>query len=358
MMLRWWVIVVVMGWVGRCEGWAQAAEKLPETAVGVSLVPGDRKGAVNSLSDSQLEQTLQTLKEKFVHPGAVGEKELQRARLEGILERLGGGVSLGIGVGQESKKAGHPFLAEVIDGRATYIRLGEVNADSLAQMDAVLQGLKEKKISAVIVDLRSVGYGADFEVVAEMGRRFSPKGKVLFRLEKPSAKQERIFTASQDPVFTGILVVLVDGRTAGAAEVLASVLRGAAGALVVGSPTMGQPLEYAIFPLGDGVELRVAVAEAVASDGKRSFPGGVQPDLVVGMPEEELDEIFRGSAESGVSDFVFEKERPRMNEAALISNMNPELEAGGEGNVAKPKPIDKVLQRAVDIVTAMKVLQK
>jgi len=332
---------------------------LPETTSPVPLAPGDKKGAVNSLSDSQLEQTIQTLKEKFVTPSAVTDKEMLRAKLDGLLLRLGNGASLEVGAPAEQKKIPHRFLAEVIDGRAVYIRLGEVNADSLPQIDAVLLGLTEKKISAVILDLRSVPYTQDFETAAEIARRFSPKGKVLFRLEKPSAKQERIFTANQDPIVSGVLVVLTDSKTAGAAEVVASVLRASAGALIIGSPTAGQPVEFASFSLGDGVNLQVAVAEAVSADNRKAFPNGVQPDLLLALPEEELEEIFRASAESGVGDFVFEKEQPRMNEAALISNLNPELEAASpNGEQKKIHLIDKVLQRAVDIVTAMKFLQK
>jgi hypothetical protein len=61
--------------------------------------------------------------------------------------------------------------------------------------------------------------------------------------------------------------------------------------------------------------------------------------------------------------FVFENERPHMNEAALLAGRNPELEAMEAAqrrgrNQEKPLPRDPVLQRALDVVTSLAIYQK
>jgi hypothetical protein len=319
-----------------------------------SATPEDRQALINTLGETQIEAATNALREGFVQPLALSERELRRAQFSGLLERLGPGAHLEM-ESDEAVRAGTPFLGEVIDGRIGYIRLHAVDAADLAQMDALLADFVQKNIPAVILDLRGVDFGSDFEAAAEMARRFAPKGQLLFRLDRPGAKQERLFTANQDPVFNGKVVVLTGPGTAGAAEVLAGVLRNVSDAILLGQTTAGKPVEYQILPLGGGLRLRFAVAEAALGNDQRFFQRGLEPDLWIDSDPEKEREIFRLSSERGVSDFIFEKERPRMNEAALIANSNPEIEASGSPQTSAP--LDQPLQRAVDIVTALQLFQ-
>lgn len=314
----------------------------------------DPLSIINILGETQIEAATNALREGFVQPSALGERELRRAQFAGLLQRLGTGVELGLD-SEKKSAAATPFLGEIIDGRIGYLRPQAINAGDLAQLDALLADFSQKNIQAVILDLRGVEFGSDFEAAAEMARRFTPKGTLLFRLDRPGAKQERLFTANQDPVFQGILVVLTGPRTAGAAEVVAGVLRISANAILLGDTTAGTPVEYQVLQLGGGVVMRFAVAEAVLGNDQRFFQKGLAVDLRVESDPVQEQEIFRLSAERGVSDFVFEKERPRMNEAALIANANPEIESSSSPQTAPL--LDKPLQRAVDIVTAMQLFQ-
>jgi C-terminal processing protease CtpA/Prc len=193
---------------------------------------------------------------------------------------------------------------------------------------------------------------ANYELAAAFAKRFSPKGKVLFSIEKPSAKQERIFTSDQDPAFSGILVVLTDQENAGGAEALAATLRENAHAMIVGATTRGQAVEFADVPLGEGKILRVAVAQVTLPGAKAIFPRGVKPDIAAALSPALQSRIFAQSKEKGVSQFVFEDERPQLNEAALVANTNPEIDPA---NLRRnPDEVwDTVLQRGVDLVTAI-----
>jgi len=339
-------------------------EALPVEAPTPPPLPTNPRELLNLLSDAQLEQATKTLQENFLNPSAMNEREMRRARLEGLLGRLGPGAEILPSKKAEKHTLRHPFLAEIIDGRVGYVRLGGVKQDDLAQLDTVLIDLADKEVEALILDLRGVPHSADFEIAADFARRFAPKGRLLFRVEKPSAKQERIFTSNQDPAFQGTLVVLTDRRTGGAAEVLAGVLRGAAEAMILGGTTAGKPVEFTAFPLGGGMEIHVAVAEAVLGENERAFPGGIAPDLEILIEPARQEELFRIASERGVSGLVFEKERPRMNEAALISNRNPEIDGSDveedeEGETpVRSEGQDAILQRAVDIVTALALFNR
>jgi carboxyl-terminal processing protease len=158
------------------------------------------------------------------------------------------------------------------------------------------------------------------------------------------------------------MVLLVDNDTAGGAEAFAAVVRLYNKALVIGQPSAGRAVEYSDSVLPSGKTLRVASAEAVLPDGQSLFPGGVKPDLPVELSIADKRQIFRQSAEKGMAQFVYETERPHLNEAALIAGTNPELEIPDTQRRSRARsaqaPRDSVVQRALDVVTSLEVYQK
>lgn len=317
--------------------------------------PQSLRETINGLKDEDVEKAIQTLKSGFLDPAKVEDKALQRAMLEGMIRRLSPGAEV-TGNVKKAVAAESPFLAEILDAHIGYLRPGALNQNSLAQLDAALADFSGKTIDAVILDLRGVPPGGDFETAAEFARRFCAKGKLLFSIQKPSAKQERIFTSNQDPAFQGVIMVLTDADTSGAAEALAATLRLNAGAMIIGSDTTGEAVEFAEAQLGGGAVLRVAVAQVILPESGPLFPGGVKPDVAISLPREVQEQIFRDSKEKGVSQFVFESERRRMNEASLVANLNPEIDSAQNAQKERnrsPQLKDTVLQRAVDLVTAI-----
>jgi C-terminal processing protease CtpA/Prc len=218
-------------------------------------------------------------------------------------------------------------------------------------------------VDALIIDLRSSGPANDFEKAAEFAKRFSPKGKPLFKLHKPSARQDRMFTSDRDPAFQGLITILIDAETSGGAEALAGILRMSDKAMSIGQPTAGRAVEYSDLPLPSGKILRVAVAQAALPEGQSFFPSGIKPDLPVEMPMTEKRQIFQRTAEKGIGPFVYETERPHMNEAALLAGTNPELDAAEAAQRRRERGTDRplhdvVLQRAIDLITSLEIYEK
>jgi carboxyl-terminal processing protease len=315
------------------------------------------------MSSADLHQAIQLLKSHYIDPEAVNEVEMNRAMLSGALARLGRGVMLLPERQSSSTEAQNPFFGEVIEGHVGYLRLGALNQQNLQALDAMVASFIGKKVDAVVVDLRASPATNDFATASEFAKRFAAKGKLLFTLRKPAAKQERAFTSEREPAYRGLMLVLADGDTSGPAEAIAGVLRLYNKALVIGQATAGRAVEYADLPLHGGRMLRVAVAEAVLPEGRPLFPGGLTPDVPVEMPPADKRLVFEQSLTKGMAPFVFENERPHMNEAALLAGRNPELEAMEAAqrrgrNQEKALPRDPVLQRALDVVTSLAIYQK
>lgn len=318
--------------------------------------PATLRETINRLDPAQTAKAIEALQSNFLSPQSLDEPGRQKALLEGLLRRLAPGASIEAADKTPESPEPIPFLAEILDDRAGYLRPGRLAPATLAQLDTALKSYSDKNLAAVILDLRSVPGGSEFEAAADFARRFAPNGKMLFTIQKPSAKQERILTSNQTPAFSGILIVLTDSATAGAAEALAATLRTNAGAMIVGSDTAGEAVEFSTIPIGGGLSLRVAVSQVILPDGSSLFPGGVKPDVAIALAPGQLAEIVASSQDKGVSQFVFESERPRMNESALIANTNPEIE--GDRDPELPPLRDTVLQRAMDLVTAINFYKK
>lgn len=316
---------------------------------------------INSLGQGDLQAAITLLKTNFTNPDAINEPELNRATLEGLLVRHPHGLMLL--PGRESPAPAEPALyAEIFEGHIGYLRAGALTSANLKAMDKRLAEFSSKKVDALIIDLRDSPAPGNFEIAAEFAKRFCPKNKALFTLHRPGARQDRLFTSDRDPAFQGVTVVLADRETGGAAEALAAVLRSFDKALIIGQPTAGRAVECSDLPLPSGKILRVAVAEPVLPDGQALFPDGVKPDLPVEMSISEKQQVFQLSGEKGMAPFVYEAEHAHLNEAALLAGTNPELDAAEaqrrtRGREKLPAR-DPVLQRALDLVTSVEILEK
>ena len=319
---------------------------------------------VNSLGPADLQAVITLLKSNFTNPDATTDTELNRATVQGLTIRLSQGVMLLPTRESAPLEVPSAFYSEILDGHIGYMRLGSLNNANLQAMDKSLGNFAVKKVDALIVDLRASQATNDFAMAAEFAKRFCPKGKTLFTLRKAAARQDRVFNSDRDPAFRGLIMVLADGDTAGAAEALAGVLRFYDKALVMGQPTAGRAVEYTDLPLPSGKLLRVAVAEMILPEGRASFPDGIKPDLPVEMSLTEKRQIFRLSGEKGMGPFIYQPGRPHMNEAALLAGTNPEVEAAEAAQQRrgrtpeKPPAHDPVLQRALDLVTSLEIYQK
>ena len=348
---------------------------VPSSAAGspppkpVSITQAD---IINNLSQGELQEAINLLRANYIRPADVNDLALARATLSGVLSHLDHGAVL-------LPKPGTPTQAEPLDqipdgalvdtlaDHTGYVRLGALTKDHLGALDKALKGFTEKNLAAVILDLRATGSSSDYELAAEVIRRFVAKGKPLFTLHKPSNNQDRLFTSNGDPIFNGLILLAVDGDTAGAAETIAAVIRYYDRSLVVGSNTPGQAVEYADLRLSGGSLLRVAVSQILLPANLSIFPGGVKPDVPVEMPREDLIAIFHQSTEKdhAMSQFILDPERLRFNEAALVSGINPEYDAARDAQAARrrgepaPRPPlrDPVLQRALDLATSIGVME-
>ena len=341
----------------------QAPSKSSAAPAGSPSASPTTEDVVNSLGPADLQSAITLLKSNFVNPDAITDTELNRATVEGLITRLPLGIMLLPGKENVPAAPQSALYSEIIAGRIGYVRLGSLNSANLQSLDRALSGFSGKKVNALILDLRASGMTSDLALAAEFAKRFCPRGKMIFTLRKPAGRQDRVFNSDRDPAFRGLVMVLADSETAGAAEAIAAALRFHDKALVIGQPSADRAAEYSDLPLPNGKILRLAVAEMISPEGRSLFTDGVKPDLPVEMSPADKRQIFQASGEKGMGPFIYEAGRPHMNEAALLAGTNPEVEAAEAAQQRrgrapeKSPPHDPVLQRALDVITSLEVYQ-
>lgn len=334
----------------------------PGTKAGAEADASPARQAVDTLTESELDKVMTLIRQRYISPSALSDAAVKRATVQGLMERLGASATLVLPGGAQKKEAS-PFRPEILNENVGYLRLGSFDVSNLVELDRALAHFAEKGVTALIVDVRATPASGDFEQAAEVCRRFCPKGKVLFTLKRQEEAQAQRFTTEDEPKAKGLLTVLTNAATEGSAEVVAGTLRALAGAVVIGQKTKGAAAEFADLPLEDGRFLRLAVAEVLLPGDLSVVPEGLKPDVPVENSLEDEKSVLALELEKGISSYVLETERTRLNEAALVAGTNPDLDAAQAAQAARgqrPKSAvrDPILQRAVDLITSVAIFQK
>ena len=332
----------------------------PSAASNASAPPKTVRDLVNGLDQDGLQAVIDRLRSTYVDSKAISTEEINQAAVEGLLARLGPGAMLQTKAQAEQPAPIRPFRSDLIESQFGYIRLGSIAESGLSQLDETLSSFRDRGAMGLILDLRTMPPGSDFQLAAQIVSRFVPKNKVLFNLVEPKSGTAEAFSSSTDPLFSGPVAVLVSQDNAGTAEAIAGVLRNQVHALVIGQQTTGRAVEFARYDIGDKLVLTIAVKELVIPGAPPIFPNGLVPDIKVTFPKQQQDAVLMLSDQSGVSNYIFDEERPHTNEAALVAGKNPDLDAyEADHSNGKPKAQrlkDLVLQRGIDFLTAVNVL--
>jgi carboxyl-terminal processing protease len=165
-----------------------------------------------------------------------------------LLGKVGSAVALEVVAGEAGPRqvrlVRQPLLAPTVEWEPVlrdgvgYVRILSFQDSTPHELkDAVLQ-LQALQMKALVLDLRG-NPGGVFEAAVQVAETFLPGGVIAYR-ESPLKRWRTTFRAHNPGALTLPLVVLVDGETASAAEVLAGALKENGRATLVGAPTYGK----------------------------------------------------------------------------------------------------------------------
>ena len=175
-------------------------------------------------------------------------------------------------------------LNEEQNSKVGYIKLDEFSSHAAEQMQKAIKELSSKQASGFILDLRGNPGGLLFSSV-EIARMWMTNGEIVHTIDRKGGNEK--FSANGKALTDLPLVVLVDGYSASASEILAGALKENQRAKVVGSRTYGKGTVQSVHPLSDGSGLAVTIARYYPPSGIDINKKGIAPDIKVDLSREE-----------------------------------------------------------------------
>jgi carboxyl-terminal processing protease len=183
---------------------------------------------------------------------------------------------------------------QVLDGNIGYIRATVFGDKTTPQLDAALKDLQAKNVRGIVLDLRNNG-GGWVSSAREMLGRFLPDGVALVERSRGGERVDTVLTSAEVRAYEVPLVVLVNGGSASASEIVAGALKDRGRATIIGERTYGKGSIQQVRDFGDNSSLRLTTAVWLTPDKHTIEKDGITPDLIIGPAGEPADEILRNS---------------------------------------------------------------
>jgi carboxyl-terminal processing protease len=181
----------------------------------------------------------------------------------------------------------HPVRAEVenIGGsKIGYIRLNQFSAQASEEMRTAVQELEQDNVVGYIFDLRSNPGGLLYASV-DIARIWLDEGKIVSTVDRQGEVEQQV--ANHKQLSKKPLVVLVDGGSASASEIVSGALQDHDRAVLVGTKTFGKGLVQSVRELGDGSGMAVTIAKYLTPSGRDINKHGIDPDVKVELNDNE-----------------------------------------------------------------------
>ena len=162
--------------------------------------------------------------------------------------------------------------------------------------DKKLRGEMEKlaaqKPKGVIVDLRNNPGGLEHAATSVVSN-FLPKGSVVSIIKSKSSTEEH--KTDQHPTFDPEvpLVLLINGGSASASEIVAGALQDTKRATLVGEKTFGKGTVQAVLQFNDQSSLKLTVAEWLTPNGRKIDKVGIEPDVKVPYSTDRDEQMLK-----------------------------------------------------------------
>ncbi|MFN5296574.1 MAG: S41 family peptidase, partial [Flavobacteriales bacterium] len=169
---------------------------------------------------------------------------------------------------EEIKIKDVPYFAMLADSATGYIQLTGFTQSAGSEVKAAFLALKKRNMNKLILDLRGNGGGLLREAITIVNL-FVPKGTEIVKTKGKIEEWNKTYTAMNDPVDTQIpIVVLVDGGSASASEIVSGSLQDLDRAVVVGAESYGKGLVQQTKDLAYNTKIKLTVAKYYTPSGR------------------------------------------------------------------------------------------
>ena len=165
---------------------------------------------------------------------------------------------------------------EMYDNGVGYIQITEFDEVTTDQFKEALAVIKGSDAKGLILDLRS-NPGGSLPVVVDIARSILPKGMIVYTEDKNGKRDE--YTCDGRNELDIPMVVLINGNSASASEILAGAIKDYGKGTLIGTTTFGKGIVQRVLPLTDGTALKLTISTYYTPKGNNIHGIGVDPDI-------------------------------------------------------------------------------
>ena len=169
---------------------------------------------------------------------------------------------------EEIKIKDVPYFDMLADSATGYIQLTGFTQSAASEVKSAFVALKKRKMNRLVLDLRGNGGGLLREAITIVNF-FVPKGTEIVKTKGKIDEWNKTYTASMDPIDTQMpIVVLVDGGSASASEIVSGSLQDLDRAVVIGTESYGKGLVQQTKDLAYNTKIKLTVAKYYTPSGR------------------------------------------------------------------------------------------
>lgn len=204
------------------------------------------------------------------------------------LEILRNDETIELEITREHIKINH-VESKILNNNIGYIEFNSFDDGCSDEFKEKVEELKSKNITSLIIDIRNNGGGLVDEAI-KIADYIVEKDATLL-ITKDKTGEEEITKAEIDPIIDVPIVVLTNGSSASASEILAGALKDNGKATIVGEKTYGKGVIQQLLTLTDGSGLKITTSEYYTPNRNKINEVGITPDVEVKLDEEIEDEL-------------------------------------------------------------------
>jgi len=203
------------------------------------------------------------------------------------------GTAVNITIFRESLKA--PLLVKIVRDVVTvqsvkkeiynnsigYIKIKSFSKNTSRDLDKALSYLRKKNITKLILDVRNNPGGLLNQAVEVSDRFLKNESLIVYTKGKTEEQNMRFTSHDKSSPIDYPMIILVNGGSASASEIVAGALQDLGRATILGTNTFGKGSVQTIIPLSDGSALRLTTARYFTPGGKIIQENGIIPDIII-----------------------------------------------------------------------------
>lgn len=180
---------------------------------------------------------------------------------------------------------------KMYDNNIAYIQIAEFDIVTSRQFEEALNQAKQEGMQGLIIDLRS-NPGGNLSTVCDIARMLLPKGLIVYTEDKYGKREE--YACDGKNKIDVPLVVLINGYSASASEILAGAVKDYGIGKLVGTTTYGKGIVQKVINLSDGSAMKITVSTYYTPNGNNIHKIGVAPDVEAAFDAEK----YKGGVDS------------------------------------------------------------